>query len=336
MHNNELSEKLIVQLQEISASLIKFYGLQHKKKESRLSDPLLRWLDFRLRYVDPERRHVFMSNVFPKRLPGDARRALVRFALLNLTGCDINPYQGTGLTKNNDISSKRRKARSDFLWADWGIHHFHLPTREHDKNQYFAPRSDWLVFCVVYKNAIFIIDVRSHKEESVFSDLQLMDSLESSWPKLMSDYEMKGVVPSSDIFSKEDISRNRKGGLLTPITINGKLYFPPGQGVTSASTPGIVTDIETRLLRCTAFIGEAICSDENPLRKEMDKHSIKSEDIEFSLSPKGIIIYSEKADCGWLLKGHPESAFNFIREMMTPGWVVSHLQDRIESPLLAY
>jgi len=147
MHESNLSKKLITQLQKISASLIKFYGLKHEQKEAGLSDPLLRWLDFRLRYVQPERRHVFMSNLFPKRLPKDAQSALIKFALLNITGCDINPYQGTGLTKNNDISSKKRQARSDLLWADWGIHHFHLSTKEQSQNQYFAPRSDWLVFC---------------------------------------------------------------------------------------------------------------------------------------------------------------------------------------------
>ncbi|EHJ91096.1 hypothetical protein [Vreelandella boliviensis] len=336
MNNKELSEKLISQLQEISVALIKFYGLQHEKFVSNLSDPLLRWLDFRLRYVDPERRHVFMSNVFPKRFPKDARRALVKFALLNLTGCDINPYQGTGLTKNNDISSKKRRSRSDFLWADWGIHHFHLSTKVQNDKKYYAPRSDWLVFCAIYKNAIFIIDVRSHKEANFFSDIQLLKSFESSWPHLMSDYELKGIIPSDINLSKEDISKSRKGGLVMPITINGKAYTPPGMGITTASTPGIVTDIETKILRCIYLIAEAICSDDNPLKKEIEKHKIQNEDIEFSLSPKGLIIYSGKANCGWLLKDHPESAYSFVREMMTPGWVVSHLQYRIENPLLAY
>nr|WP_155838856.1 hypothetical protein [Halomonas sp. HL-48] len=188
---------------------------------------------------------------------------------------------------------------------------------------------------MVYKNAIFIIDVRSHKEESVFSDLQLMESLESSWPEIMSNYEIKGLKFSNVKTSKKDISKNRRVGLLTSITINGKLYFPPGQGVTAASTPGVVTDVELRLIRSISWIGDLICSDENPLRKEMEKLNIKIHDIELRLSPKGLIIYSKKADCGWLLKGHPESVFSFVREMMTPDWVVSQLQDRIEKPLLA-
>lgn len=102
------------------------FGLEFKREVQHLSDPLFRWLDFRLRYIDPLPRSVLVSKKFPKRLPVSAETGLHLLERRFRDGIDVNPYQSKSLIRFNDLSGEKRAKRTDFLWADWGITHLHL------------------------------------------------------------------------------------------------------------------------------------------------------------------------------------------------------------------
>ena len=118
-----LADKFQRNIDDIATNLIGAFSLKFKQEVGNLSNPLLRWLDFRYRYIDPMPRPVVYSNKFPKQnLPKSARQGLKHIRRLIEKGKDINPYQGRGLMLRNDISGEKKDARTDLLWADWGTH----------------------------------------------------------------------------------------------------------------------------------------------------------------------------------------------------------------------
>lgn len=120
-----LAKTFLSDVECIAEGFIKCFDLAFNQEEPILADPLCRWVDFVLRYVEPVPRRVEFSHEFWQRTPEDLTTTVKRFAHRGANGQDINPYQGRGLTAH-DVSTKRSAQRTDLLWADWGIHHFHL------------------------------------------------------------------------------------------------------------------------------------------------------------------------------------------------------------------
>lgn len=154
-------------IDEIALDFIRMVGLEFKKEIPHLSDPLHRWMDFRLRYIDPVPRQVFLSDKFPKKLPPMVSSSLQKMVDKLQSGIDINPYQSKGLIRFNDISTKRRNKRTDLLWADWRITHLHLTDRPIQDGEYFSDRrcsngECWLLFCIVTGDTVALVDVRAH------------------------------------------------------------------------------------------------------------------------------------------------------------------------------
>src|ERR1019366_7293563 len=146
---NDLKSGCRNDIDRIVNELIDDYGLRYEQEVANLSDPLLRGLDFVLRYIRPVPRTILVSNKFPKQLDAGTERALHRLEQLIQEGGDINPYQSKGLILHNDTSGSKRQQRTDLLWADWGIHHLHLDDTPIPNGSYFSDRnSDWLLFCM--------------------------------------------------------------------------------------------------------------------------------------------------------------------------------------------
>lgn len=58
------------------------------------------------------------------------------------------------------IFPKKIGARTDLLWADWGIHHFHLTKSENLDENGFCKRSDFLLFAIVRNDCVYFLDVK--------------------------------------------------------------------------------------------------------------------------------------------------------------------------------
>ncbi len=95
LSENELVAEFQRNVEAIATELIGAFSLKFKQEVDNLNDPLLRWLDFRYRYVDPQPRQVVFSKKFPKKnLPTKTQAALKSIVRLMQKGGDINPYQG--------------------------------------------------------------------------------------------------------------------------------------------------------------------------------------------------------------------------------------------------
>jgi len=174
---HELDSEFQRNIDSIATSLIEVFSLKFKQDIPNLSSPLLRWLDFRFRYIDPQPRQIVFSYKFPNRkLPIDTKKALKKLERLIKQGQDINPNQGRGLILRNDISGERKEARTDLLWAYWGIHHFHLSNAPIPADQYFSRSADYLLFCLVGGNLIAFIDVLRHPDKEGFANPELISA----------------------------------------------------------------------------------------------------------------------------------------------------------------
>jgi hypothetical protein len=242
-------------LDRLALELVKVFGLKFSSApkergsplaQQELDSPLLRWMDFRMRYVEPYPRPVVLSDRFPQAgLPAGAESGLAALIRRFEQGEDVNPYQGRGLTRRNDTSASddQRHARTDLLFADWGILHFHLTDEPIPDSQYFSRSADYLAFCVVGGNAVAFLDVLPHPGREGFADPHLFEVMARNWPEHVEQYRIKGAKPSPSLARTQDaISSLRVGGVMTAYAHGGAVYLPPGGGVTSASTAGNVTN----------------------------------------------------------------------------------------------
>ncbi|MBB6366676.1 hypothetical protein FHR56_001789 [Xanthomonas sacchari] len=269
MRQNPTAVRFHADLDRLALELVKAFGLKFSSApkeqgsplaQQGLDSPLLRWLDFRMRYVEPYPRPVVLSDRFPKvDLPACAQAGLEALVRRFEQGEDVNPYQGRGLILRNDTSASddQRHARTDLLFADWGILHFHLTTEPIPAGKYFSRPADYLAFCVVGGNGVGLLDVLQHPGKEGFADPHLFEVLASNWPEHLEQYRIKGAIPEQSLARTQDaISSLRVGGVTTMYTHGGAVYFPPGGGVTTASTAGNVTMALLRIQRLVDAMAE--------------------------------------------------------------------------------
>lgn len=327
---SETRQKFREALERIATDLVTLFRLEFKQEIQHLSDPLFRWLDFRLRFIDPLPRSVLVSKKFPKRLPVSAEVGLHIVEKRFRDGMDINPYQSKSLIRFNDLSGEKRAKRTDFLWADWGITHLHLSDIPIPEGEYFSLRtcSDgeaWLLFCIVVENTVGFIDVRKHDDESVFSDLDLIRTVKDSWPDYMEQFKLKDILPGQTQASNEDIACLRKNGISLPACIDGDLYLGPGMGITTASTPLRVADSAHRVLDWVKTLADLADDSGGPFCTEAKRLGVAEPKFELCLTPKGIALYESKLDTAFVLASRGDDSFSAhcrkMENLIFPEWV---------------
>ncbi|WP_156168082.1 hypothetical protein [Vibrio coralliirubri] len=305
----------------ICLSLIDLYGLKYSKAEGSLSSPLMRWLDFVSRYIPHNERQIVLSRElttkFETSLPKKTSEHFAVFAHRALNGIDLNPFQSKGLILHNDISDKKKQNRTDLLFADWGIHHFHL-SNEIKSEQYFSSRSDWLLFALVYGDIILCVDILSHSEQDLFSRKYMLEIIYRNWPKLLEDYEMKGIVSGSN-WSDTEIAALRKSGVSSSLSIDGKVFMPRGLGLTSAGVPlNNISSVQNVIhgVRCIANLIDDVNSDFKPIGS-------RPNNVELSLTTEGLALYDISNDIVYKLtrRGVDNDALNLLCDLIAPDWV---------------
>lgn len=258
------------------------------------------------------------SKFFTRCRPRQIKRALRDFEQRSLAGEDLNPFQGKGLTKHHDTSGLKRQNRTDLLWADWNIHHFHLGPRATGTSQYYSERTSQLLFAVVFDNAIACIDVGDHAS---MEDSSLIEAFVRSWPDVAERYRLKGLLPGTSPLSATDIRQLRVGGITSPVVVDGAVYMPGG--ITTASTPANVTWATVRIDAGIEAIALIAIDEVTRDRGQWGEADLPH--LSLALTPQGLGVYDDRSNKCWRLprpKGawanHPVAHWH---DLMLPQWI---------------
>ncbi|EKP0319112.1 hypothetical protein JFQ90_004428, partial [Aeromonas veronii] len=208
--------------------------------------------------------------------------------------------QSKSLTLFNDTSSKKKNKRTDMLWADWGIHHLHLPCNAVAPTEQYSERSEWILFLRVYNDVVLFIDVKNHNkgiEPELFSQQELIKTFIRNWPEEAGLYEMKGVIglARDEPLTDSGIGTMRRNGINTPIEVNGKVYAPLGMGVTTAATSARVSSYHNRIYRYARDLEKIVIDEKNEFMKGIKELSINRPDFKIMMfDDGGLGIYEGK------------------------------------------
>lgn len=223
--------------------LIFQYDLEYDSASARDDDSLFRWIDFKRRHIVPQERETLFSEGFWNKLTKKQKELVHFFCNKVEYGEDINPYQSKGLLK--DGLSKLKK--TDLLYADWGILHFHLTNAVVQPGSYFSPRSENLSFALVSKDSrtneesFRCIEVSSHNERNLWSKTRFLKRVAQTWPELMSRFIVSNKPLYNHTHNSKTVKRLRNNNINSGIVINGIEYMSPNLGITAAGTSMSVT-----------------------------------------------------------------------------------------------
>lgn len=290
-----MPHSLQTEVSQLACRLIDAFGLTFTGDDSNVDDALIRWFDYRLRYIEPNSRFILKSNGFDSRVPPEAKAALESFVAKAQAGEDLNPYQ-TKTIKGNDTSGAKRQLRTDGLWADWGIFHAHLTEVPLGTDTVFSARSDWLLFFMVLPDSLALIDVRSHDEKEIFQAVDLIEKAIRSWPDITETWQIKSIVglarsPSTD---PESVKLLRKAGVTQMLQVDGHTYLPPGMGMTTAATSSRVSLAAIRLRNLVRQLGDALLQPESAFMKEAANKGNFEPTLTLDILPDGRLAISAR------------------------------------------
>lgn len=333
------AEQFETDIEELAHDLVRAYGLTYTATGTTADDmAMYRWMDYRLRHISQEPRLIKKSSRFPvSNLPAKINDALSAIEARFASGEDVNPYLSK-TTIRNDVSSSKKQRRTDGLWADWRIHHLHLTNIPIAPGERFSERSDWLLFVMVYEDAVAFIDVRSHNERDLWTQDDLLKEFIDSWPEQAEPYRVKGMRVVSGPKSSDDIKQLRNAGITTVVEHNGEHYFGPGGGVTSAVTSTVVTRACIDVLRNTRQLALWLDTPDNPIRLELNQLGIAHPEFVLAISPSSGLAIAErnKPDLAWAL---PEfnaqgrrTSFGTVQQTLIPAWSIPKLIRHVAPP----
>ena len=316
-------------LNNLAREFISIFSLKYNEDAQNLNCPLMRWLDFRMRYVEPRPRNIIYSNRFPLKIPLEFDRARLFFEKKVINGEDINPYQGKGLTRHHDTSSKKHAARTDHLWACWGIVHFHITQQPIRQTHYYSPRSDYIAYCLFDDDTFVFLDIRSHPKSGSddYADPDLIRIIQESWPQLLKQYELKGIMPDKEMTASE-INKLRKLGMGSPLNIKGKAYMEPGFGMTSAKTSIKVQFLLMHIREGIRQLAELIEVDPQ-FSEACLKSGVTEPKYSLKISEKGLIVYEENSYIGFTLNLSEYPYITALIKQAFPTWAISQYLDAV-------
>lgn len=209
-YTDRLIRKLENDLQSIAETYIRCFTNKYLVKGK---DCILNWIEFVIHLISPKEREVQFSKGFWDRAPRECWPNIHHLADKFEYGQDVNPFQSRIL---EDILIGER---TDLLWNDWEIHHFHL-SNNIPKGSYFADRVGYHLFAVVGDDFVCFLDAMHHAKGAEYADPKLYKIICESWPELVDD--LRGITPDKD-WSKEEINHFRKMGLNVCYSYEGQV-----------------------------------------------------------------------------------------------------------------
>ena len=336
--SKNLEDQFVADLDEVAEFLIARMGIQHSHQVDHLSKPLLRWLDFRSRYIDPKPREIFLSDALDRSLPESVSTGLAQFTQLAKDGADLNSFQSKTMVRFHDISGKDRKKRTDLLWADWGIHHLHVTDAPYDSSAEYMPRACtdgqvWLLFFMVFDDALLLIDVREHNEQHLFLDLDFLRILKRNWPAYMDRFRFtRNGVQEERHIEPEQRARLRSAGVMVPVVLDGEAFFGPGPGISSAATPMSITVASDHLHTWARQLAASVADTSSPIRGDARSRGVDSPTFSLKVCPSGLVVHESTLNIGYVLKNGEEQDDRVERMnlWMCPPWLLERLSSTAE------
>lgn len=208
--SKKISGKFECDIQNIAKLFIEYFD---KRLNEKINDYVLNWIEYVIRLIPPKKREVHFSKGFWERAPKECCEQIRSLADKFKSGQDVNPYLSK--TVQNALQGKR----TDMLWTDWEICHFHL-SENIPNGSYFSKRSDYLLFAIIGDYFVCFLDARPHPKGAEFADPELYKYICESWPELVNNLE--GISPDKD-WSKEEIHKFRQRCLNVCYSYNGQV-----------------------------------------------------------------------------------------------------------------
>src|SRR5450830_95611 len=146
-----------------------------------------------------------------------------------------------------------------------------------------------------------------------------------NWPELLAHFELKGVLMSNPDFNDQQRHELRRSGVDIPLVIDGRPYFSPGGGLTSASTPGKVTESMFRLKRNLRILAQCVLDPNDQFLATVPESDRAKSHFSLILSPRGVVIFERITDRGWTFPevkmDGTDSVFSEVSDCLTPAWV---------------
>ncbi len=323
-------------VEKIATDLIAIYRLQFQSEVPHLSEPLARWMDFRLRYVDPVPRTIRVAKGLAAHLPPAVEAGLSCLTARMIGGQDINSYQSKGLIQFNDSSGKRRAKRTDLLWASWAVTHLHITDLPVLDGEFFSPRrssegDEMLLFCIFTDDAVLFIDVADHQKEGLFEDQRLMRIVYDNWPEYMERFKLHGLLPSREPFSNTECKAIWKSGGSTCLQFDDHVFVGPGMGLTAASTPLRVRRAMSDLLGWANSFAEFACDPEEPVFSAVKAFGIDDPEFCLCMTPRGLAVAEQSGRIALTFpKGKTDATSLYCERMenlLFPSWALGKLLD---------
>ncbi|MGL1937227.1 MAG: hypothetical protein OCD01_19525 [Fibrobacterales bacterium] len=313
-------------LEKLAAELNSTFNLKHTKDVDSLNTPLCRWTDFRLRYIDPKPRQVVLSNKLKSKTDKKKNDILNYFIKSITKGKDLNPYQ-SGSMYYHDSSGKKRKQRTDLLWANWGIHHLHFTKQKPINGRYFSPRSNWLLYLLVDDNSIALIDIKNHNNSNAFCDSSLLKTIDDSWSQVLDSLSLNPSIPrhSDTIFDDLQTKELWESGILAMPTVNGKTIIPHGGGITMASTPLIANDHRSIIRERAKMLETAIMKAPTTFLGSLSKALPSKIQLRLELCEHGLCIANDFCnETQYLGRDNPNDGAAILNDSFTPQWAINN------------
>lgn len=204
---------------DLKSLIFKDFGSRARGNLSQ--DLLLKWFHFKARQITPRFRKVIKSAEI-ETLRGAYPTINLISENLSFAG-DLQPWL------SDKIRNKKTNFKSDLLFNEWQIHHFHLG------NFYVTPqkirRTESLLFVYIAENHAVMLDVQPHQR---WANKGLLEILLRTHPIDMEKYDLKFVGKPYEPSNERELLEKRKAGITSLIDINDKMFAPPGGGISTS------------------------------------------------------------------------------------------------------
>lgn len=228
-------DQILIQIIE---DFFKTYGIKYLHHE-RTDLWLIRYFNFRLKYIGLEKRRVLISKALCDKIILSSLQGVFDEIVYKATnGFDLNPYQSKKSFDSNF---------HDDLFNDWGIHHLHLNNTKKSPSDFFYDRSGPLLFVKFTDTTAYFIDIQHHNDKNVWSNRNLIRIIQDTWPDVLKIRETENRFYPD--FNDEEISTLRKKGYVFGINVDDKSYMMLGDGYSSSGDNGVAVSMAGEVWR---------------------------------------------------------------------------------------
>jgi len=213
---------------------------------------LVDWLHFKARQIPVRPRQVAMSDQV--RVKQGQYTAIGRIVENLVSGANMEPWL------SGSVQRLKEHPKADLLFNDWKITHFHIGNVFVARNKVRRTRN--LLFAYITDQRAVLLDIQPHGTWTMQSMLEIL--LEVS-PSDMEKSELMGVLPPDSALTADEIYEMRQAGMTAPVVIAGRVFSPPGLGISTSGHSVRLTNYAADLLNFGSNTTEKISNNQLPV-----------------------------------------------------------------------